>query len=134
MQLQPWKLNRELKIRLKAAGINNPHHAVPEKVNQFRQYRRYPADKLVRQLGLSAFYHNNAPLVEYDGLVSKVTLPLRQHFGAPAVPAVKVGDAVRKGDRVASMPDGTLGAHIHASINGIIRFIDAAAIVIEREY
>jgi Na+-translocating ferredoxin:NAD+ oxidoreductase RnfC subunit len=132
MQLQPWKLNRELKARLKTAGIKNPHHAVPEKVNRFRQYRRYPTDKLVRQLGLAAFYHNNAPLVEYDGWVSKVTLPLRQHFGAPALPVVKIGDVVRKGDRIASMPEDALGAHVHASIDGTVRVIDAAAIVIEQ--
>ncbi|MDR1948051.1 MAG: SLBB domain-containing protein [Spirochaetaceae bacterium] len=132
MQLQPWKLNRELKSRLKAAGIKNPHHDAPEKVNQFRSYRRYPTDKLVRQMGLSAFYHVNAPLTEYDGPVSKVTLPLCQHFGAPALPVVKTGDLVRKGDRIASMPADALGAHLHASIDGRIRFVDAAAIVIER--
>jgi Na+-translocating ferredoxin:NAD+ oxidoreductase RnfC subunit len=132
MQLQPWKLNRELKIRLKEVGIKNPHHAAPEKVNPFRQYRRYPTDKLVRQLGLAAFYHTNAPFEEYDEVVSKVTLPLRQHFGAPARPVVMVGDVVRKGDRIASMPEEALGAHIHASIDGTIRLIDDAAIVIER--
>jgi Na+-translocating ferredoxin:NAD+ oxidoreductase RnfC subunit len=131
MQLQPWKLNRELKMRLKAAGIKNPHHGAPEKVNQFRQYRRYPTDKLVRQLGLASFYHKDAPLGEYDGAVLKVTLPLRQHFGAPALPVVKIGDVVRKGDRVASMPDEALGAHVHASIDGTVRSVDETAIVIE---
>jgi hypothetical protein len=133
MQLQPWKLNRELKGRLKTAGIKNPHHAAPEKVNRFRQYRRYPTDKLVRQLGLTAFYHHNAPLADYDGPVAKVTLPLRQHFGAPALPAVKIGDKVRRGDRIASMPENALGAHVHASIDGTVRSIDAGAIVIEQE-
>jgi Na+-translocating ferredoxin:NAD+ oxidoreductase RnfC subunit len=133
MQLQPWKLNRELKARLKAAGIKNPHHNAPEKVNQFRQYRLYPTDKLVRQLGLSAFYHKDAPLGDYDDAVPRVTLPLRQHFGAPALPVVKVGDAVLRGDRVASIPDDALGAHIHASINGTVRSVDEAAIVIEHK-
>ncbi|MDR2049746.1 MAG: SLBB domain-containing protein [Treponema sp.] len=131
MQLQPWKLNQELKVRLKAAGIKNPHHSAPEKVNRFRQYRRYPTDKLARQMGIAAFYHNDAPLEEYDGAVLKVTLPLRQHFGAPALPVVKAGDAVRKGDRVASIPDDAPGAHVHASIDGTVRSVDPA-IVIER--
>jgi Na+-translocating ferredoxin:NAD+ oxidoreductase RnfC subunit len=129
MQLQPWKLNRELKVRLKAAGIKSPHHTVPEKVNQFRQYRRYPTDKLVRQLGLASFYHNDAPLEEYGGSVLKVTLPLRQHFGAPALPVVKTGDVVRKGDRIASMPDEALGAHVHASIDGTICSVDDAIVI-----
>jgi Na+-translocating ferredoxin:NAD+ oxidoreductase RnfC subunit len=132
MQLQPWKLNQELKARLKKAGIANPHHAAPEKVNPFRAYRRYPTDKLVRQLGLSEYYHRDAPLAEFPGEIATVTLLLRQHFGAPAEPVVAVGDRVQKGDRVAAMADGAMGAHIHASINGVIRTVDTNAIVIER--
>jgi Na+-translocating ferredoxin:NAD+ oxidoreductase RnfC subunit len=45
---------------------------------------------------------------------------------------VAVGDTVQKGDRIAAMTDGALGAHIHASINGVIRAVDTDAIVIER--
>jgi Na+-translocating ferredoxin:NAD+ oxidoreductase RnfC subunit len=132
MQLQPWKLNRELKNRLKTAQIKNPHNNAPQKVNQFRQYRRYPTDKLVRQLGLSQYYHIDAPLSEYKKEIKQVSLSTRQHFGAPAEPIVSVGDSVHKGDKVAQMPDGALGADIYASIDGKISKVDKNIIVISR--
>jgi Na+-translocating ferredoxin:NAD+ oxidoreductase RnfC subunit len=133
MGLQPWRLNRELKLRLKNAGIKNPCHNTPEKVREFREYRKFPTDKLVRQLGLGEYYHASAPLRDYDGPVKAVRLPLRQHFGAPAKPLVSAGSRLRKGDKIAAMEEGALGADLHASIDGVVRSVDAEAIVIERE-
>ncbi len=45
-------------------------------------------------------------------------IPLQQHIGAPAQPVVKVGDRVAVGDLVARIPEGKLGANLHASIAG----------------
>ncbi|MDR2484697.1 MAG: SLBB domain-containing protein [Treponema sp.] len=131
MQLQPWKLNRELKAGLGKAGIPNPHRNAPEKARQFRDYRRYPMEKLVRQLGLSGFYHREAPFAEFPENIKNVTLPFRQHTGVPAVPIVAAGGLVHKGDAVAVPPGDALGACIHASIDGIIRTVDESAVVIE---
>jgi Na+-translocating ferredoxin:NAD+ oxidoreductase RnfC subunit len=133
MGLQPWRLNRELKLRLKKAGIKNPCHNAPEKAREFREYRRFSTDKLVRQLGLGEYYHASAPLRDYDAPIGKVCLPLRQHFGAPAKPVVAAGSRVRKGDTIAAMEEGALGANLHSSIDGVVRSVDADAIVIERE-
>jgi hypothetical protein len=132
MGLQPWRLNRELKQRLKSAGIKNPCHKAPEKVNNFREYRKYPTDKLVRQLALGEYYHVAAPLADYTGPVDTVFLQLKQHFGAPAKALVAAGDEVSKGDKIAAMEEGDLGADLHASINGRVRSVDADLIVIER--
>jgi Na+-translocating ferredoxin:NAD+ oxidoreductase RnfC subunit len=132
MQLQPWKLNHELKIRLKNAGIPNPHKNVPESVHDFREYRRYPTDKLVRQLGISEYYHVDAPLKDYGGTIESVVLPLRQHFGAAAKPLVKEGSLVKKGDIIADMGEGELGAPIHASIDGTIGSVSESLITIKR--
>ena len=131
MQLQPWKLNRELKGRLKNAGIQNPHHNPPEGANRFREFRRYPTEKLVRQLGLAEYFHRDAPLTEFPGGINAVTLPLRQHFGAPALAEVKAGDRVKRGDRIAAIPEDALGAHVHASIDGLVRGVDKNAVIIE---
>jgi Na+-translocating ferredoxin:NAD+ oxidoreductase RnfC subunit len=132
MGLQPWRLNRELKQRLKNAGIKNPCHNAPEKTNDFREYRKYPTDKLVRQLGLAEYYHAAAPLAEYTGPVNAVYLPLRQHFGAPAKATVAAGNKVKKGDKIAAMEEGALGADMHASIDGRLRSVDTDLIVIEK--
>ena len=134
MDLAPWRLNRELKIRLKNAGIRNPYHNVPEKANDFREFRKYPTDKLVRQLGLAEYYHTPAPLTDFTGPDDVVYLPLKQHFGVPAKAVVAPGDKVKKGDRIAVMEEGALGADLHASIDGQVSSVDPERIVIARRY
>jgi Na+-translocating ferredoxin:NAD+ oxidoreductase RnfC subunit len=133
MGLQPWKLNSELKRRLREAGIKNPCHNTPEKPRAFRDYRKYPTGKLVRQLGLAEYYHRAAPLVEYTGSVDRVTLPLQQHFGAPAQAAVVPGDRVRKGDTIAVMGAESVSAVLHASIGGTVDSVDGRSVAIRRE-
>jgi Na+-translocating ferredoxin:NAD+ oxidoreductase RnfC subunit len=41
-------------------------------------------------------------------------------LGAPSEAKVKAGDKVSLGDLIGAIPDGALGANIHASINGEI--------------
>lgn len=132
MQLQPWKLNKALKARLKEAGIKNPHNVSPKSTHPFKQYRFYPTDKLVRQLGLWNFYHEAAPLQDYLGDIKKAVLPMSQHFGAPAVPSVSAGDNVKVGDKIAAMAQGALGADICASIDGTVQSADKNAVIISR--
>jgi electron transport complex protein RnfC len=69
----------------------------------------------------------------------EVRLPLVQHIGAPAVPLVKKGDLVRRGQKIAEAAEG--GVPLHASISGKVKPIDrhphptlvsAPAIVIAR--
>ncbi|HRS96067.1 MAG TPA: hypothetical protein P5179_12430, partial [Candidatus Latescibacteria bacterium] len=51
--------------------------------------------------------------------------------GAPASAVVKSGDQVKKGQVIGRVPDGTLGAHLHASIEGIVT-VNEAGIAIQR--
>lgn len=53
----------------------------------------------------------------------EVVLPLRQHAGKPAVPIVRVGDRVQRGDLLARA-DGFISAPVHASASGTIRAIE----------
>ena len=48
-------------------------------------------------------------------------IPLKQNVGAAAVPCVKVGQRVKKGQLIGEIPDGKLGARHHASINGVVK-------------
>lgn len=52
----------------------------------------------------------------------EVWLPLVQHLGEPAVPIVKKGDVVARGQKIAE--GGETGVPIHASVPGKIKFID----------
>lgn len=48
-----------------------------------------------------------------------ITIPLRQHIGAPAKPLVKAGDTVLKGQLIAEA-QGYISAPVHASTSGIV--------------
>jgi Na+-translocating ferredoxin:NAD+ oxidoreductase RnfC subunit len=133
MGLQPWKLNSELKRRLKKAGVKNTCRGKPEKARDFREYRKYPTGKLVRQLGLAQYYHTDAPLVDYARQIETVNLPFQQHFGAPAKPVAVPGGKVKKGDKIAITEEGALGADLHASIDGTVDSVDERSIIIRRE-
>ena len=52
-------------------------------------------------------------------LPARMFLPLQQHIGQPAVPAVKIGDKVLKGQIIAR-PDGYVSIPVHASTSGTI--------------
>jgi len=52
----------------------------------------------------------------------EIVLPLRQHAGKPALPVVRVGDRVQRGDLVAEA-DGWFSVPIHASAAGTVSAI-----------
>jgi Na+-translocating ferredoxin:NAD+ oxidoreductase RnfC subunit len=60
----------------------------------------------------------------------KVTILLKQHTGAPATPVVRAGDLVSRGQLIADIPEGALGARIHASVDGKVEQVTASAIEI----
>ncbi len=131
MDLKPWKLNQFLKGKMGEAGIKNPHHKQPQRVHPFRRFRRYPVNKLIAKLGLRK-YDIKIPFEEKQMEFKRVTIFLKQHIGAESVPVVKKGDRVNCGDLVADIPNGKLGAKIHASIDGIVEYIDEEKIIINK--
>ncbi|MDP3447329.1 MAG: biotin/lipoyl-containing protein, partial [Eubacteriales bacterium] len=64
--------------------------------------------------------------------VSSVSIPLKMHIGAPAEPVVSVGNSVKRGDLIAKIPEGKMGANVHASIDGTVEAVDGQAIRIKR--
>jgi len=58
-------------------------------------------------------------------LPAEVLLPLIQHLGDPAVPAVKKGDTVQRGQRIADAAGN--GVPLHATIGGRVRAIEKSA-------
>ncbi|MCX7828387.1 MAG: SLBB domain-containing protein [Thermanaerothrix sp.] len=131
MGLQPWKLNRELKLRMSSLGIRNPHRSAPKDVNPFRKYRGFPAGKLLGRLGLGKYGAVHTELgesVEFPW--GRLVLKFKQHIGAPAVPVVSPGDTVRQGQLVAS-PDGEVSAGVHAPLPGVVSEVLGDRMVIQ---
>jgi Na+-translocating ferredoxin:NAD+ oxidoreductase RnfC subunit len=90
--------------------------------------RRTPITQLMKKLGVTAYDH---PSVFQENLPAPrtVCIPLAQHIGTPASPLVKAGQRVEEGACIAEIPEGKLGARIHASIGGIVRSIDTAIVI-----
>jgi Na+-translocating ferredoxin:NAD+ oxidoreductase RnfC subunit len=72
----------------------------------------------------------SCPLDEREYRPKRVTIPLKQHIGVPSQPVVKTGDRVQRGDLIAQIPEGKLGANIHASISGRVEAVSDEHIVI----
>jgi Na+-translocating ferredoxin:NAD+ oxidoreductase RnfC subunit len=69
------------------------------------------------------------PFYEGDIQVDKVTIPLLQHIGQAALPVVKQGDRVKKGDLIGEIPEGALGARVHASIDGTVEAVGDMVVI-----
>lgn len=61
--------------------------------------------------------------IEYVGTVKQVVVPVNQHFGAPIQPLVKVGDQVKRGQKIADA-DGRMTVPVHAPIAGTVKKIE----------
>jgi len=92
--------------------------------------RRTPLKQLMKRLGVEEY---NAPseFLHHELMPKRVEIPLQQHVGTSASGRGRVGDHVKKGQLIGEIPDGKLGANIHASIDGIVKSV-GDTIVIER--
>lgn len=124
MLLSPRQINAAIKKELAGKGVKpegvGPAEQIP--VSPVREYRKIPSKNLVARLGLYP-YDRPAPLSEDSYHPGTVYIPLRQHIGAPSVPVVETGQKVERGNLIATIPEGALGANIHASITGTVKNI-----------
>ena len=127
--ISPMRINRMLKRELRAQNLRYEGPLNP--ADEMAKYRLVPVKRLITKLGLSDWYHD-APLTDVAPSADKTTLLLRQHIGASAVPCVQKGERVVRGQCVADMPSGALGAPVHASIDGIVSDITEHAITVVR--
>ena len=116
MDLSPGRIMTVIKSAMLKKGIK-PKKDIPYPVNSRRDYQKVPTHRFIERLGL-AQYDREAPMKEDEVAVEAVRILLKQHIGVPATPTIKPGDFVRKGEPVARVEDGKVGANLHASISG----------------
>lgn len=111
-------------------------------VHPLREYRGVPTKRLVRRLELTDYIYTKAEFMEFDALFSavlsqnsdfmkRVSIPLSQHIGKPAVAMVNVGDKVKKGQMLGQAAPNALSVAVHASVDGTVVSV-GESIVIER--
>ncbi|MDP4118884.1 MAG: 4Fe-4S dicluster domain-containing protein, partial [Bacillota bacterium] len=130
--LSPRTLIGAYKSGLRVEGVKPPK-VKANPVSEAREYRRIPTYRLVGRLGLRK-YDRPAPYEDITVSPKKVKILLSQHIGVPAVPVVKPGDRVAMGQLLASVPEKSIGAFIHASINGKVTEVNNKFIKIEAEH
>jgi hypothetical protein len=88
---------------------------------QFSDFRRIPSSRFARLAG-AAPYKAQTP---YQGPLpaTEVRLLLKQHVGAPSVPAIKTGDRVKAGQLLANPGEGISSA-LHSPMDGIATLKD----------
>jgi Na+-translocating ferredoxin:NAD+ oxidoreductase RnfC subunit len=120
MELQPCRINVLLKGEMRRRGIKfQPPPGGDPAID--RPYRRIPSKRMASRAGVLPYY--DIPGEEFSDLpdCARVAIPLQMHAGVPAEPCVKPGQRVRRGELIADIPAGALGAKVHASINGLVR-------------
>lgn len=127
--LYPKEACDKAKVEMRNEGIKFIQQK-PVKVHPIKEGRRVPLKQLVRKLKLED-YDVEAPYNSELPSVKKVKIPLLQHIGKPAAPAVKKGEVVKAGEVIGKMEEGELGANVHASISGKIKEVNDNFILIE---
>lgn len=90
--------------------------------------RRTPLKQLMKRLGVTEYDHPS----EFSTVnirPKRVEIPLAQHTGVPAKSIVRIGQHVKAGECVGEIPDGQLGARVHASIAGIVRSVGESIVI-----
>lgn len=129
MGLSPREVNAQLKKELMAAGVKWENRGEALVASRFRDERRIPTSRLVSRLGLAGYEAH--PHFAGDYTPSEVRIPLRQHIGAPALAVVHAGDRVKPGDLIGEIPEGAMGARVHASIDGVVTAVENGIITIK---
>ena len=131
LELSPMAYFKEIKRQLAAQGWQNIVHKRADLTpHPMREYRRVPMERLVAKLGLSEYQECTCPLDEQEYRPRRVTIPLKQHIGTPSQPVVQTGDKVQRGDLIARIPEGELGANVHAATSGRVEAVTGEHIVI----
>ncbi|MBT8387412.1 MAG: 4Fe-4S dicluster domain-containing protein [Ignavibacteria bacterium] len=114
--LYPKEACDKAKVEMKQEGIKFIQQK-SVKVHPIKEGRRVPLKQLTQKLKLKD-YDFPTPYNDKKVVVDAVMIPLKQHIGEGCNPEVKEGEKVSCGDLIASVPNGKLGANVHASING----------------
>jgi len=128
MMISPREVNAQIKRELLANGVKRPARKSEYRPSLFRDERKIPTKRLMERLQISR-YDDHPEYFTGEIPVKEVTIPLKQHLGIPAVPVVKVGNRIEKGDIIGEIPEKEMGARVHASISGTVISVGDAVVI-----
>lgn len=128
--LHPRLVNVSYKKKLAEQGIRYQPVQTEFSARTARDYRLIPTKRLIARIGLTAF-DQPAPLTPVLFRPEIIRIALGQHIGARAIPVVSAGEAVKTGQLIGRIPDNSLGAAVHASLDGVVSEVAPESIVIK---
>jgi Na+-translocating ferredoxin:NAD+ oxidoreductase RnfC subunit len=114
---------------LRAKGQGKWEGPAEVRVHAMKENRRVPIKQLLNRLAVTQ-YESHAGYKQMNVTPTLVKIPLKQHVGVAATALVQAGQSVQCGDLIARVPEGKMGANIHASITGRVQDVTADAISI----
>ena len=129
-ELYPKEACDASKEEMRAAEIQwtGPTTTTP---HPMRDGRRVPIKALMKKLHVQK-YDLPAPYEDRAVNPEQVILPLKQGAGVPNTPLVRPGDRVAAGQPLGEIPEGALGAIIHAPFGGIVTEVTDGMVSIQR--
>jgi Na+-translocating ferredoxin:NAD+ oxidoreductase RnfC subunit len=127
--LAPDTVMREARSRLEAE--NGKKMTAPRTPHPMREFRKVPSQRLIKRISLARYDHP-ARFSSLEMEPETVRIPLTQYGGGKPRILKKKGDRISRGELLASLEDSTIGAAVHASINGTITSIEKNTITIEQ--
>jgi RnfABCDGE-type electron transport complex C subunit len=130
MWLSPRRIYIEVRTELQKRGLTFPRSEKTYGDHPMRRYRRVTPERLIRRYELSR-YDVKLPREIRSLSTGRVTILTKQHLGKPAQVVVEEGDYVQEEQLIGEIPEGQLGARIHASIEGRVIHVDTDKVIIE---
>ena len=130
-ELYPKEACDASKEEMRAAGIQwtGPTTTTP---HPMRDGRHVPIKALMKKLHVQE-YDLPAPYEDRAVNPEQVILPLKQGAGVPNTPLVRPGDRVAAGQPLGEIPEGALGAIIHAPFAGIVTEVTNGMVSIQSQ-
>ena len=120
MGMSPRRINQAVKAAMRENGLKyEGPREICEESTRWRDYRKVPVKRLASRLGIGRWLEMETPFLG-DLTPAEVRVSLRQHIGAAAVAVVEPGRRVTAGDLIGEIPEGALGARVHAGISGTV--------------
>ena len=139
MGISPRVICHEIKGHLAAMGwqpMVPPDF--PTAVRSAYAVRHVPLDGLAARLGVTKYIQGidlpkllEAVAETGPPIVQSLAVLMLQHVGAAAVPTVGVGEVVQLGQVIGEIPEGKLGARVHASLVGTVGSVCGWSVEIE---
>jgi Na+-translocating ferredoxin:NAD+ oxidoreductase RnfC subunit len=127
--LSPRRVYYEIRAGLMKKGIRYPRTEKVYEEHPMRRFRRTQPERIMRRYELAG-YAQKIDLKIIPLETGKVRLPTQQGTGSPAIPLVKQGERVQEGQLIGEIPEGKLGARMHASIAGMVTYVGPEAVEI----